>query len=338
MDNSVSEQELGEQGRINLSKYKVIVMYFEGISITEIARRVNMDRKNIYKLIDKFKKYESVEIDLRHQNTGRPKIITTEMEEEIKQSIQEKDHMTLNQIHEMIEEEIGIECHRSTVFRFLQENGRFLIPAWTLSLSEPQKQQRLDYCNYHIEKRTTFKKVIFTNESSFILNRVTQKLYALDSQQRPKIEKINPDSSIMVWGAICYEGLIHLQVVEGRLNHEGYLDILKRFMEEGLPTVTSSNYKKFQQDNAPPHRPTVVKEFIKSNGFQVLKHPPNSPDLNPIEQVWYLLKGLVEKRKPQTKQQLEDAIFDSFDEIKTETVQNYINHLRSYLFGIRSKW
>jgi transposase len=41
-------------------------------------------------------------------------------------------------------------------------------------------------------------------------------------------------------------------------------------------------------------------------GYNILQdYPPSSPDLNPIEHVWSLLKCSVARRNPSTKEELE---------------------------------
>ena len=100
----------------------------------------------------------------------------------------------------------------------------------------------------------------------------------------------------MVWGAICYEGTISLQVVVGRLNGDGYMEILKEFFKEAEDL--SQKQWKFQQDGAPAHRPAEVKNLLLDNGMELHEHPPNSPDLNPIEMLWGYMKDQVESKSP----------------------------------------
>jgi hypothetical protein len=49
----------------------------------------------------------------------------------------------------------------------------------------------------------------------------------------------------------------------------------------------------FQQDNASCHTSKSMKKWLTDHGIPLLYHPPNSPDLSPIEPVWHELKKII---------------------------------------------
>ncbi len=69
-----------------------------------------------------------------------------------------------------------------------------------------------------------------------------------------------------------------------------FLDWLKtsllRHLEKGMVVI---------MDNAPWHKGDDIRQVIESTGAKLLKLPPYSPDLNPIEKAWANLKAAVKK-------------------------------------------
>ena len=66
----------------------------------------------------------------------------------------------------------------------------------------------------------------------------------------------------------------------------------------------------FMQDGAPVHTAKVVKTWLASNNIQCLEWPPQSPDLNPIENLWHYMKRELENYDTSSLEKLEKALKD----------------------------
>jgi len=183
-------------------------------------------------------------------------------------------------------------------------------------LSAKHKRTRLEwamtYKNWTIED---WRKVICSDESLMRIGHDSRRRRVIRPagkglQDRYLLPSFKSNQvTIMVWA--CFRGERIgpiLTLNKGGIGAVEYMDILS----EGLmpmiddlleqPTdqdtirVADENILIFMQDNAPCHRDHRVSKFLQERGIPIMHWTPQSPDLNPLENVWPDLKHRFHKR------------------------------------------
>jgi hypothetical protein len=87
----------------------------------------------------------------------------------------------------------------------------------------------------------------------------------------------------------------------------------------------------FLQDNDPSHSVAegVIAGFNKKKGTNIclLRNPPNSPDLNPIENVWAYVQAKVDMRGESTFEGFKAAVIEEIQNLSARQLRNYVNSM-----------
>ena len=114
---------------------------------------------------------------------------------------------------------------------------------------------------------------------------------------------------------------------------------IQECLEDQLPTILAPNLI-FAQDNAPTHTAKIVQKWLKDwaeiYGLQLVDWPAYSPDLNPIENLWKLLKERINNEFPElalmpknnsTLQRLCEAAISVWEDIDNSLLTRLIDSI-----------
>ncbi len=126
-------------------------------------------------------------------------------------------------------------------------------------------------------------------------------------------------------------GTTRLVPIEHRLNATAHLSIVADHVHPFMTTVYPSSDGYFQQDTAPYHKAQIISDWFleHDNGFTLLKWPPQSPDLNPIEHLWDVVEREIRIMdvQPTHLQQLRHAIMSIWTTISEECFQHLVESM-----------
>jgi transposase len=79
-------------------------------------------------------------------------------------------------------------------------------------------------------------------------------------------------------------------------------------------------------DNLSAHKGERVKELIEGRGCEVLYLPPYSPDLNPIEEAFSKIKGILRKAGARGREALVEALGAALDAVSAQDALGFFKH------------
>lgn len=316
---SVSSQE----------KQRVIDLHKDGHSNVGISKKIGRSVSVVQRIVALFKSTGST---VSPPKTGRPRK-TSVKEDRIMVRLSLKDRFkSAAEISRELSE--SYECHvsRKTVSRRLIRAGlNARVPASKPLISKKNQKARLNFSIEHaVWTEDQWSRVHFSDESKFnVLDTDGRNYVRRKTNERLSVKCVKKSvkhggGSVMVWGIISAAGTGPLVRLHGNITGEVYKQIIQ---QHALPYLTSSEVQRpiFMQDNAPCHTCKKVKSFIAEENIDVMDWPAQSPDLNPIENIWKLIGERAQQKNPRNQDELWKSLKFEWNAITPSFCRKLIN-------------
>jgi transposase len=253
---------------------------------------------------------------------GRTKKITGYVAQTVGQYIRRDTTLSLRTIATKLEIN-SVKVSYRTVGRYLKSIGYMKKRALTTPmLTEQQKKNRVEWAKRHINDN--WETTLFTDETAFQLFRNTLSHWSKGKRMirpRPKDRR-----KIFAWGGFCLRGKTSLFCFQRIMDGPFYVEILQQHIRQ-VNRMLGRQWR-FQQDNDPKHTSRVAKAFLAENVPELMDWPSCSPDLNPIENIWYIVKHHVEKRMPKNLAELERFMVEEWNSVPEIIILNLLNSMK----------
>ncbi len=130
--------------------------------------------------------------------------------------------------------------------------------------------------------------------------------------------------SVMIWAAMSSAGVGPLCFLKSTVNAAIYQKILEHFMLPSADKLYGDADFIFQQDLAPAHTAKGTKSWFNDHGVTVLDWPANSPDLNPIENLWGIVKRKMRDTRPNNADELKATVKETWASIPPQQCHKLI--------------
>lgn len=324
---------MNHRQEISLEVRKLVIFHRnKGKTYRKIGEILKLSFSTVRNIINRHLYEDRVENAAR---SGRPKVLGATEKKFILREIRTNPRISAPKLVSLVQENFGKSASAETIRRILRsENYNGRLCRKKPFVSEVNRIKRLKFAKSYVSRPLeSWKNVIFVDESKFNLfgndgrPRVWRKPNtALDKKHLCATIK-HGGGSVMVWACMSYHGVGNLVFIQGNMNKMIYLNILRENLHQSGEKMGIRNCFEFYQDNDPKHKAYEVRSWLLYNCPKVVDTPAQSPDLNPIENLWDYVDRKVRLHDITSISMLKEVLAREWNAIGKDVCAKYVSSM-----------
>ncbi|KAI4900533.1 hypothetical protein NFI96_006829 [Prochilodus magdalenae] len=317
---------------------KIVDLHKAGMGYRTIGKQLGEKATTVGAIIRKWKKCK---ITHNLPRSGAPCKISPRGASMILRKVRNEPRITRQDLVNDLNR-AGTTVSKKTISNTLRRQGLKSCSARKVPLpSQTHVKARLKFANDHLnDPEEEWEKVMWSDETKI-------ELFGLNSTRhvwRKKNDEYNPKNTIptvkhgggniILWGCFSAKGTGRLHRIVGRMDGAMYREILANNLLPSVRALKMGRGWVFQHDNDPKHTARATKEWLQRKHLKVLEWPSQSPDLNPIENLWRELKVRVAQRQPRNLKALEEICMEEWAKIPAAVCANLVKNYRKHLISV----
>uniref|UniRef100_A0AAR2LKG2 Transposase n=1 Tax=Pygocentrus nattereri TaxID=42514 RepID=A0AAR2LKG2_PYGNA len=307
------------------TRNKIVALHQAGKTESAIGKQLGVKKSTVGAIIRKWKTYKTT---ANLPRSGAPRKISARGVKMTTRTVSRYPRTTRGDLVNDLQK-AGTNVTKATVSNTLRRQGLRSCSARRVPLLKPVHiRARLKFAREHLDVPEEYwENVTWSDETKV-------ELFGRNTTRRNTIPTVKyGGGNIMLCGCLSAKGPGRLVRVHERMNGAMYCEILSANLRPSARALKMKRGWVFQHDNHPKHTARATKEWLHKKHLKVLEWPSQSPDLNPIENLWRELKDRVACRQPQNISALEICM-EEWANIPATVCANLVKTYRKRLTSV----